>query len=215
MQYAVFSDIHGNLSALQAVWNALTTLRLTDRPIFNAGDNVGYGDAPEECTEFLRSYTNIVTVQGNYDKNVAQFAERETEFHRKWGKSRPEKFSAIRRDSEIISVETRDWLLNLQKEMEFTLEGIPMLLTHYAPGVKEGLGQWTSDRRLRELAGQTHAKIVICGHTHTPFARVAEGVLFLNPGTVGRSWHDGCAYAILTLNSGNPPTAQLYHTGKH
>jgi len=209
LEYGVFSDIHGNLRALEAVWGALGAAGLTDRPVLNAGDNVGYGDSPEACVEFLRARPNIVTVRGNYDKSVAQFPERETEYRKKWGKTRPEKYEAIRRDSAAISEDTRHWLLNLPAEVELTLEGVPLVVTHYAPGRKEGLGRWTSDERLGELAKETSAKVVVCGHTHTPFVRYVGGVLWVNPGSVGRGWGSRPGYAILTLEQGQPPAAKL------
>ncbi len=210
MQYGVFSDIHGNLAALQSVWDALTAAGLTDgRPVLNAGDNVGYGDAPEECVAFLRAHPEVVTVQGNYDKNVAHFPEKEAEYRKKWARARPEKYEALRRDSAEISEVTRDWLLALPKESHIDLDGVRLLLTHYAPGSKEGLGHWTSDARLRELAAQTDAQVVICGHTHSPFVRRAADTLFVNPGTLGRSWFGGPSYAILTLAPDALPAAQI------
>ena len=67
----------------------------------------------------------------------------------------------------------------------FRSSGVRVLLTHYAPGSKEGLGRWTPASRLAELAGQTDARVVVCGHTHSPFVREAGGVLFVNPGSAG------------------------------
>ncbi len=213
MQYGVFSDIHGNLVALQSVWRALESAGLMDRLVFNAGDVVGYGDAPEACVRFLRARPAIVTVRGNYDKHVAVFPEREAEYRKKWGRSRPDKYDAIRRDSEIVSGETRQWLDDLPAEVETILDGVSVLMTHYAPGSKEGLGRWTPDSRLRELAQTTTAQVVVCGHTHTPFVRDVGGVLWVNPGSLGRSWDGRSRYALLTLALGQPPTAQLKSAG--
>lgn len=213
MQYGVFSDIHGNLGALEAAWQELGTAALTGQPVFNAGDVVGYGESPEACVQFLRARLDVVTVRGNYDKNVAQFPDREAEYRKKWRKTRPEKFEAIRRDSVAISGETRQWLAALPGEVEMTLDGAPVLMTHYAPGSKEGLDSWTPDARLVELAETTTAKVVVCGHTHTPFVRNVGGVLWVNPGSLGRSWDGRFRYAVLTLNPGQPPTARLKQIG--
>ena len=209
MQYAVFSDIHGNLDALRVVWRSLEAAKLADAPILNAGDNVGYGDAPEECARFLRSRPNILNVRGNYDKNVAQFPEREAEYRKKWARSRPEKYEALRRDSAAISGDTRRWLDDLPTELSVTWDDVPIVAVHYAPGIKEGLGHWTSDARLRELALETTAKVVVCGHTHTPFVRDVGGVLWINPGSLGRSWDNRARYAVLTLEPRRPPRAEL------
>lgn len=210
MQLGVISDIHGNSDALQAAWTLFEQENLTEAIVLNAGDSVGYGDDPEGCARFLQAHPNIVTVQGNYDKHAARFPEKQAEYRKKWGKSRPEKLAAIARDSETISDETRAWLLALPEERELTLEGHKVILTHYAPGSKEGLGRWTPDARLAELASRTDAQIVVCGHTHTPFARSVGGILWLNPGTLGRSYFASPpAFAVLTLIPDAPPTAEL------
>ena len=217
MQYALFSDIHGNLAALEAVWNALQIAGLTDRPVLNAGDTVGYGPDPEACVDFLRARAECVSVKGNYDKNVALFPEREAEYRKKWGSSRPDKFDAIRRDSRTISGETRRWLSDLPAEVSLALGDAPIrsnavghtVLTHYSPGGKEGIGTWTLDTRLVDLAENTDAKVVVCGHTHTPFVRRIGGILWVNPGSLGRDWNGRCRYAILTLEPGLPPSAEL------
>ena len=213
MQYAIFSDIHGNLAALEAVWNALKTAGLTERPVLNAGDTVGYGPEPEACVHFLRMRPHCVSVKGNYDKNVALFPEREAEYRKKWGRSRPEKLEALRDASGVISRKTRDWLRDLPAEVNLLLDTVPIFLTHYAPGSKEGLGRWTADARLAELAPNTDAKVVVCGHTHTPFVRTVAGVLWVNPGSLGRSWDGRYCYAVLTLESGHPPSAELKSLG--
>lgn len=209
MRVGIFSDTHGNLSALQAVWAALEAGGLADGLVLNAGDNVGYGPDPEGCVRFLRERPNVVGVKGNYDKNVALFPEREAEYRKKWVKTRPEKFAAIQRDSELISDETRRWLLELPAEASLTLEGVPLLMTHYSPGSKVGIGSWTSDADIAEMAHNTDARVVVCGHTHTNFAKEIGGVLWLNPGSLGRSWDHRVRYAVLTLTAGQPPSAAL------
>jgi putative phosphoesterase len=51
-------------------------------------------------------------------------------------------------------------------------------------------------RRLREAA---NADLIVCGHTHRPFVRTVDGVLFVNPGSVGVApTHLGTAcYALI------------------
>ena len=209
MLYALLSDIHGNLAALQSVWNALEAGSLTDRPVLNAGDTVGYGPEPEACVRFLQARPNCLSVKGNYDKNVALFPDREAEYHRKWGNSRPDKYEAIRRDSRAISDEARRWLLDLPAEAHLTLDGVSLIVTHYAPGSKEGIGSWTPDARLAELAETTQAEVVVCGHTHTPFVRRVGGILWVNPGSLGRDLTGKYRYAMLTAEPGLPPSATL------
>ena len=209
MHYAIFGDLHGNFEAIERVWQVFESEGLSERVVLNTGDNVGYGNSPEACVQFLQAHPKILTAKGNYDKNVALFPERQGEYQKKWGRERPEKYEALRRDSAAISQETRHWLNALPGEVEISLEGLPLVLTHYSPGSKKGLGTWTSDEELRESAAQTTARIVVCGHTHTPFARAVGGVLWINPGSLGRSLDGVYRYAVIFLDNGQEPRAEL------
>jgi len=59
---AIISDIHGNLSALEAV---LEDAGAVDQ-IWCLGDVVGYGPEPNECIELLRA-RNALCLPGNHD----------------------------------------------------------------------------------------------------------------------------------------------------
>lgn len=72
MRYAILSDIHGNLEALQAV---LAEARLHGVGGYIClGDIVGYGANPEECLETLQAL-DPVTVLGNHDAAVCGRAD--------------------------------------------------------------------------------------------------------------------------------------------
>jgi len=209
MKFGVFSDVHGNFAALTHVWDALDNLGLTGRQVLNAGDSVGYGSDPESCVRFLKERGNIISVRGNYDRNVACFPKRQEEYRKRWGRSRPEKYEAIKRDSGIISDSSRTWLADLPKEERLTLQGARIVVCHYSPGSKESLGYWTPASTFADIAETADADVVVCGHTHTPFIKTVNNVLFLNPGTVGRVSRYRCTYAILEIDGVSAPRAEL------
>lgn len=64
MKYGILGDIHGNLSALQAVVNRLQAEGADH--FISVGDVVGYGAAPRECIALLRELGATV-VMGNHD----------------------------------------------------------------------------------------------------------------------------------------------------
>ena len=64
MRYAVISDIHGNVEALQAVLNDIKG-RSVDT-IVCLGDIVGYYPDPEKCVELVREHVSLC-VAGNHD----------------------------------------------------------------------------------------------------------------------------------------------------
>src|SRR5690606_37474990 len=68
VQYAILSDIHGNLEALEAV---LASARAQGaEQIVCLGDVVGHGPQPVECLQLLLK-ANATIVAGNHDFAVA------------------------------------------------------------------------------------------------------------------------------------------------
>ena len=65
MKIALFSDIHANQQALDAVWKDIKTIHPEE--IYCLGDLVGYGPHPNEVVQFVRT-NNVPTLMGNYDK---------------------------------------------------------------------------------------------------------------------------------------------------
>ena len=64
--YAVISDIHGNLEALEAV---LGDVPEEVETIYCLGDVIGYGASPDECCDVVRSL-GMPTISGNHDLAV-------------------------------------------------------------------------------------------------------------------------------------------------
>lgn len=68
MRYALISDIHGNLEALEAVLKCLASEDIDE--YICAGDIVGYGANPRECIEAVRSIDPKILVAGNHEWGV-------------------------------------------------------------------------------------------------------------------------------------------------
>ena len=69
MLLALFSDVHGNLEALEQVLNFYKCQSL-DRFVF-LGDAVGYGPNPNETAEMIRALVPLTAVLGNHDAAVS------------------------------------------------------------------------------------------------------------------------------------------------
>ncbi len=67
MRYAILSDIHGNLDALQAV---LADAAPRTDALICLGDVVGYGPDPEPCLELVAERATVL-VGGNHEHGVA------------------------------------------------------------------------------------------------------------------------------------------------
>ena len=64
MRYGIYSDIHGNLEALQAVLESMKALGVERRICL--GDLVGYCANPNECVDIIRERSDLV-ILGNHD----------------------------------------------------------------------------------------------------------------------------------------------------
>ena len=62
MAFAVISDIHANLEALEAVLADIKGNNISE--VYNLGDTVGYGPDPKACIERVRSFPSV---KGNHD----------------------------------------------------------------------------------------------------------------------------------------------------
>jgi diadenosine tetraphosphatase ApaH/serine/threonine PP2A family protein phosphatase len=162
---------------------------------------VGYGPFPEEVVQRLRRGYVLSTI-GSQDRKILRFKKRQ----RKWRRSKSlEEYLAYKWAYENLSKKSRRYLRFLSREIRMKVQGQRVLLTHTRPGFgKSGLRRDTPEKELRRLSREARADVIICGHSHQPFARQVDLVWFLNPGSVGHI-DDGqprASYAILEIRSG-------------
>jgi predicted phosphodiesterase len=72
MKFAVFGDIHGNIEALKAAYEAAQAAGV--EKIYHLGDLGGYSPFVNEVVDFLTEH-GLAGVQGNYDETVAHDRE--------------------------------------------------------------------------------------------------------------------------------------------
>ena len=198
MKVALIGDVHANLPALEAVLAHAHDQGV--EAIWNVGDFVGYGAFPDSVVQRLRK-ENVLSIAGNYDLKVLQFKQK----REKWRKKKQrEKYLAFKWAYENLSKKSRKYLRFLSKELRLKVKGKRILLTHGSPASnEEHLIPDTPEERLRKLAKMAKADVILCGHSHQPFARQVDDVWFINPGSVGRP-DDGdprACYAILQIKS--------------
>jgi putative phosphoesterase len=200
MKVALISDIHANLHALEAVLNDAHKRGV--EAIWNMGDMLGYGAAPNEVIDILIK-ENAQSIIGNYDSKVLKVREKK----KNWKDGAPpEKWFAYNWTYKNLSKNNREYLSKLPNEIRMEIEGKRILLTHGSPeSDEEHLTSETPEERFIDIAGKSNADIIIFGHSHVPFKHKSEKVWFINPGSVGRQG-DGdpkASYAILSIKHPN------------
>src|ERR1700688_1072729 len=101
MRLLVLTDIHANLSALEA---SLSAVEGGWQRLLCLGDVVGYGPDPNEVTTLIREL-GAITIRGNHDKAVAELMPTD-DFN-------PVAKAAVNWTRSQLSNENLDWLAGL------------------------------------------------------------------------------------------------------
>ena len=166
MRLMIFSDIHGNIGALEA---ALEHSR--DKGVHRhicLGDIVGYGPYPNECITMIKSLKNCRCVAGNHD--VAALWETSP-----YGMS-PDAKEAILWTMDQLTPQNKAFLKSLPDRIDFS----EMTFAHANPYNPRGW-RYVTDRKyaLRSFAG-TRSRLSFIGHSHRPLVITRKNILMLD-----------------------------------
>jgi predicted phosphodiesterase len=202
MRFAIFSDIHANLEALEAVLADARKRKCTH--FVCLGDVVGYNANPHECMKWIREM-DCPVVKGNHDEQASLSAS-STNFN-----ELAEQAITWTRDN--LTAKDKEWLrdLPLQKQVrDFTIVHATL----------DTPAQWGYVfNNLDAAASFTYQHTTVCffGHTHVPMVFIRDdGVrreriehvrieltkkYFINMGSVGQprdgNWRAAyCVYDI-------------------
>ncbi len=185
---ALFSDIHANLPALDAVLGDIEAAGIEER--YCLGDLVGYGPHPAQVIARLRD-AGIPTIQGNYDEGVGK-RKGECGCYYATDRAKLDGMASYRFTDDALDDADHDWLANLVGEIRLDHEGARILLAHGSPRkINEYLLPDRSDAQLARLADGAMADVVCIGHIHIPYHRVVEGtdgrpVHYVSSGSAGK-----------------------------
>jgi predicted phosphodiesterase len=206
MRILVISDIHANLTALEAVLQSAGSFDAA----WCLGDLVGYGPDPNECVERVRALPNLACVRGNHDDAVSSTGDLE-EFN-------DDARRAALMTRRLITPENMSYL----KSLPGTEEREAVTLAHGSP--RNPVWEYILEKSTaRQNFSCFRTNCAIVGHTHFPmiFALDADehkvhafvplpdvpvtlaGRTILNPGSVGqpRDNDPRASYALLDPGS--------------
>ena len=191
-RFALLSDIHGNLPALEAV---LEDIHRADVEQIVVGGDVVPGPMPRETLACLTSLdVPLRFISGNGDRVVlAQKAGVEpTEV--------PEPFRDVIRWSAMqLTAEDAQDLASWPGTLRMNLARLgDVLFCHATPrSDREIFTRLTPEARLLPVFDQLGVALVICGHTHMQFDRMIGRVRVVNAGSVGMPYGEPGAYWLL------------------
>jgi len=162
MKFAFFSDVHANLTALEAVVLDFRAEKI-DRIHF-LGDAVGYGPNPNECVELINQIAEI-KLMGNHD--YAALGLMQTDYFNQYAAE------SINWTRNSLTKKTIEILNKFQVKAEID----DLLLVHSSPKEPE-LWHYILDMEdVEQNFNHFDKRICLVGHTHRPFlvSRDEEG----------------------------------------
>jgi predicted phosphodiesterase len=220
MRLAIFSDIHGNPIALDAVLGDIEEHGGADG-FWVLGDLVGGGFDHAGVLRRLTGLPNVRCVRGNMDRDVLTVegylaVAARVGFTLADARANPDLIPGLITLAQgyawthgcLAATGWIDWLAALPLELRATLpDGIRLLGTHIAPGREEGPGvePHTSDDDLARLMAGCAADLVCVGDTHRPLDRRVGDVRVVNVGSVSNPPRESdrrASYALLEADAG-------------
>jgi len=166
MKYAIFSDIHGNLEAFEAVLMAID--KENPAAYFCVGDIVGYGANPVECIEKVQKL-NPTIVCGNHDWAAVELTD-------------VEYFNSVAKKAVLW---TRDNLgdedVEYLKSLKLTYTDTDITLVHGTLDYPEGFSYVLDGYAATKTMALMRTQVCFIGHSHV------AGTFYDNKGITGYS----------------------------
>jgi predicted phosphodiesterase len=180
MRIGIFSDVHANLPALDAVLKAVKEAHVD--VIYCLGDTVGYGPFPNECIDLVREQCAVV-LKGNHDSGL--IGETPVEDFNQYG------LAAIEWSQKQVTEDRKEFLRNLP--LMDVRDNIT--LAHASPLRPAEWMYVLTMRSARENFTAFSTELCFIGHTHVPViinenltvdAERKPGRSIINVGSVGQ-----------------------------
>ena len=207
---AVLSDIHGNLTALEAVLDDAKSRGVSGFII--AGDNVGDGPQPGEVVDRIRQLNNRWIIKGNREEYTLNYNDGLKDEWNDYNQMYVAVWTQKCLDSEQIS-----FIRDLPEQLVVNIEGTsPIRVVHGSPfDIYEHLYPDKDLDRLKRVVNSIDESVLICGHTHESWSKVTDNKLVVNPGSVGLHFNDKLCAEYSTLTWSGEDWTEDHHYVKY
>jgi predicted phosphodiesterase len=190
MRWGIFSDIHSNLEALEAVAKAYKSEGIDT--YLCLGDVVGYGANPAECIQITRRLTRI-TIAGNHDWATAGLFS--LEYFNDWARK------AVLWTQENIDSANRNFLAALR----LVYKNEDLVMVHGSLNQPEGFNYMTDFSEASKAFSLMNGSVCFIGHTHAVGVFIQDRQQRIDyQGEVGFKLQEGCRYIVNVGSVGQP-----------
>jgi len=192
---AVITDIHGNNSALKAVFRDIDEQRSIEH-IYCLGDLIAIGHETNQVLGNLLSRNDISYVQGNHDESILNIINGKEPGSR--GEARDHHYwIAKNMDEKYIS-----FINNMPKRIGTTINGKKFLFLHYHLNDQNqfiSIDSTPTAAKLDSSYVSEDVDIVCFGHHHILHHFRGSNKIYINPGSLGCNSKPVANYAIINI----------------
>jgi len=189
MGIAIFTDIHGNLEALEAILKDIKKKRRKIDAVYYLGDAISFGPNSSECLKLLQKY-KVNCVIGNHEQRMVRYDKSMSVMS----------YAGIKHKEYIFHQLDNDdirFIKSMPQSIKINYKGFNLYFSHYSRDndglVREDYEDF-SEGTLEDLFGYTGADVVFFGHAH-------QHKIIINPS--GRSFYSlgpsGCTHTDTTF----------------
>lgn len=180
---ALFGDLHGNHIATAAVLADIDTY--APDHLICLGDLVGYGAFPNETIDLVRQ-REIPVIMGNYDDGIG-FERDDCGCAYKDAEEKANGERSIAWTDNAVTADNKAWLRTLLPQYRLAVNGVRVRVVHGSPRrINEYLFEDRDPASLARIATIADCDVLVFGHTHVPWTRMIDDVLFVNAGSAGK-----------------------------
>jgi putative phosphoesterase len=203
---ALLSDIHGNLTALEAVVDDLKSEQATE--IWQLGDLLMFGQGRQEILNLLSKLPVAVNIRGNWDDLFLEVADKTLPLEDSGDIYIARLGMYVLENLDTTDIEQiKNYPLTAQRE----INGITFNISHHLPNQNWGRGLLPAGQQadFDRLFEQKKADVAIYGHIHHQLMRYSSSEqLIINPGSVGNPYQNWSTfskdlraqYALITVD---------------
>jgi predicted phosphodiesterase len=185
--YAVFSDIHGNHSALQACIDFCMARGITNFVLL--GDYVTDCPYPQKTLEkiyVLKQYFNTLIIRGNREEYLMDYKNSGAGNWRKGSAS-----GSLLYTYENLTGRDFEFFESLPNYGIYQVKGFPGFEYCHGSPVNTSELMFREKRNTKKVLAHLKTEVLLHGHNHIQDTYVYRGKKAVNPGSIGIPWHHG------------------------